>query len=84
MHIIEHHPELKNYFKNILSTIEKPEVVLEGDAGCLMAVKYFRKTILTSKYLVVIYKEVDLYDGFVLTAYFTNKYAEWRNVVWRA
>ena len=83
VHIPHRHPEMEKYFDEVLSTVEDPEVVLEGDAGCLMAVKYFEKTILSSKYLVVIYKEVDSLDGFVLTAYFTNQYAEWRNVLWK-
>ena len=74
---------MEKYFDEVLLTIKDPEVVLEGDSECLIAVKYFEKTILTSKYLVVIYKEVDPFDGFVLTAYFTNRYAEWRNILWK-
>ena len=47
-----------------------------------MAIRYFEKTLLNAKSLVVIYKEVDPYEGFVLTAYFTNQYTEWRTIIW--
>jgi len=67
----------------ITNTLLNPEVILKGDFGELMACKSFPKTPLTQKFLIVVYKEVSKDDGFVLTAYFTNKYSERREVIWK-
>ena len=42
-----------------------------------------RETSLSEKYLVVTYKEVNKNDGFVVTAYFTNKLSEEREILWK-
>lgn len=82
-HIIRRHPEIENMREQFLETIVSPEIVLEGDYGELLAVKRFRKTPLTEKYLVVAYKEISTEDGFVLTGYLTNKPSERRKVIWK-
>jgi hypothetical protein len=69
--------------KRVLETIESPEMVLSGDYGEKLAVKFYRTTPLTSKYLVVAYKELSSTDGFVVTAYFARKVADWREVLWK-
>lgn len=58
-------------------------MILQGDYGEKLAVKFYRTTPLTSKYLVVAYKELSAKDGFALTAYFSRKVAEWREVLWK-
>lgn len=59
-----------------------PEI-LEGDFGEKLAVRFYRRTPLTSKYLIVAYKELGPEDGFVVTAYFATRVATWRRRVWR-
>jgi hypothetical protein len=55
--------------QDCLRVIEDPDLILPGYAGSLKAVKgYGRKG-----YLVVVYREVDAEDGFVITAYFVTK-----------
>ncbi|MFH1637025.1 MAG: hypothetical protein ABIB71_01205 [Candidatus Woesearchaeota archaeon] len=50
--------------------------------GTLLAVKKFAKTPVTNqKYLVVVYREMEC-DGFVLTAYFSNKPRR-RAIIWQ-
>jgi hypothetical protein len=53
-----------------------------GDFGEQLAVRFYRRTPLTSKYLVVAYREVDPTDGFVVIAYFTRGVAKWRERLW--
>lgn len=67
----------------IVETIGGPDIVQKGDFGTLLAIKFYKKTPLTSKYLVVVYKELNKTDGFVLTAYFTNKFSERREIIWK-
>ena len=82
-HIYTGHPEVKGCESWILETIEDPDIILEGDYGALLAVKKYEKTPVTeNKYLVVVYKESSG-DGFLITAYFTRRYARWRKVLWQ-
>ena len=82
-HIIKRHPEMNSQIEKIKDTVEKPDLILEGDYGTLMAIKFFRNTPLTDKFLVVIYKEVNKTDGFILTAYFTTQFSKRRKIVWK-
>lgn len=68
-HIIENHDDLAGYYDEVLSTIEEPDYILEGYRKALIALKKVTKT----KFLAVVYKETGREDGFVITAYFTNK-----------
>ena len=82
IHIMERHPELRTEMNKILETISNPDFVQEGDWDELIAIKYYKKTPLTSKYLLVVYKEISNMDGFVITSYFTTKPAKWRRLIW--
>jgi len=57
--------------------------VLKGDFGDKLAVRFYRQTPLTAKYLVVAYKEVGPLDGFVVTAYLARRVATWRERLWK-
>ena len=73
-HISSRHPEMKDSVSDILETINNPDLIQMGDAGTLLAIKKFPRTpVSEQKLLVVVYREVHPADGFVLTAYYTNK-----------
>ena len=59
--------------ERVLETLGKPDIIQRGDFGELLALRFFKQTPLTSKFLVVVYKEVSADDGFILTAYFTSR-----------
>jgi len=40
----------------MLETVERPDRIQEGDFGDLLAIRYYRETPLTSKFLVVVYR----------------------------
>ena len=82
-HIRSRHPELERQQSRVLETVGRPDLVQRGDSGELLAIRHYETTPLTEKYLVVPYREVGQEDGFVLTAYFTNQPARWREVVWK-
>jgi len=82
-HIWRRHPELAGLEKRVLATIESPETVLLGDYGEKLAVRFYKTTPLTSKYMVVAYKEHNESDGFVVTAYLSRKVADWRQILWK-
>jgi hypothetical protein len=71
LHISLGHPEVADYYYEILDTIEEPEIIYKGNYGSLIAVGL--KHEVSGKYLVVIYKETSQTDGFILTAYISNK-----------
>lgn len=82
-HITRRHPEMTDLREKVLETVTDPDLVQEGDSGELLAVRHYSRTSLTEKYLVVPYREVQETDGFILTAYLTNKSSARRSVIWK-
>lgn len=82
LHITYSHKEIGlTAFPLVLETIEAPDVILEGDSNELLAAK---KRNGGKDWIVVVYKETDANDGFVLTAYVTTDF-RWllkRKIVW--
>ncbi len=68
-HIAEEHSEMAGYYFDVLEALEEPEIIYEGNAGELFAVKELEN----DKYIVVIYKESTEKDGFIITAYLTRR-----------
>ncbi len=68
-HIVENHNELAGYFTEVLDVVQQPEAVLEGVKGECLAVK----TLEPGKWLVVVYREINSKDGFIITAHFTKR-----------
>ncbi|MEI6508170.1 MAG: hypothetical protein WCO54_06765 [Bacteroidota bacterium] len=81
-HITLGHPEMADYYYEIIETIELPDKIYEGNYDELIAIKYFEK--LNDKFVVVIYKEFNNDDGFVITSYISNKVNELlkRKLLW--
>jgi len=69
--------------ERVLETVTEPDLIQQGDFGELIAIKFYEKTPLTSKYLVTIYKEVVDTDGFIITAYYASKPSERRKTLWK-
>lgn len=67
----------------ILDTLSEPDMIQEGDFGELLGIRFYQQTPLTSKYLIVVYREVHSEDGFVLTAYLARRHSANRKVIWK-
>ena len=80
VHISEEHAEMAGYLYDVLETIEQPLIIFEGNAGELIAAR----EITAGKYLLVIYREVNDEDGFVITAFLTRRWkqVERRKKLW--
>jgi hypothetical protein len=70
--------------ESVLETVSQPSQIQEGDYGTLMAIRFYAETPLTSKYLIVIYRETQPDDGFVLTAYLASKLSTRRKILWKS
>ena len=81
-HIAERHPEMAREEQRMLETLSMPDLVQQGDGGALIAIKHYATTPLTSKYCVVVYREVSSLDGFILTAYFATQPSVVRRTIW--
>lgn len=81
IHITEEHAEMAGYLYEVLETIQGPVAVFEGNASERIAAR----EIAPGKYLVVVYREVDRQDGFVITAFLTRRWKqlERRKKVWQ-
>ena len=67
-HITEEHCELAGFRLEVLETVAKPDRVLAGGEGELLAVR----ELFPGKHLVVVYRELED-DGFIITAFVTSK-----------
>ncbi len=67
-HILEEHGELAQMQRQILDTVAKPDRILVGGAGELLAICEIEP----GKWLVVIYRE-NSDDGFIITAFLTRR-----------
>ena len=68
-HIVESHDELAGHYDDVLATVTNPQLLLRGHAGSLIAVRNYGR----NRYLFVVYREMTADDGFVVTAFFTDK-----------
>lgn len=82
-HITSRHPEMLQQSEKVLQTVSEPDMIQAGDFGEQLAIRFYRETPLTSKYLVVIYREEEAGDGFIITAYFTSRPSGRRQVLWK-
>jgi hypothetical protein len=82
-HIMQRHPEMAEQRERVLETVTEPDLIQQGDYGELLAIRFCPQTPLTSKYLVVVYREVNRNDGFILTAYFTSRPSGKRITLWK-
>jgi hypothetical protein len=70
-HIVEEHCELTGMRARILETVSSAERVVAGGHGALLAIGRVE----AGKSLVVVYRERDASDGFVITAFVTRRLA---------
>ena len=82
-HIVRRHPEMDDQRERVLETLVEPDMIQQGDFGELLAVRFYPETPLTSKFLVVAYREVSSEDGFILTAYLTRRPSVRRETIWK-
>jgi hypothetical protein len=82
MHIRSRHPELGHQAR-VLETLAEPEMILQGDLGELLPLRFYDRSPVGAKYLVVAYRELDPTDGFIMTAYYTSRPALRREIVWK-
>lgn len=77
-HIARRHPEMELLKNRVLECVRKPHLIQQGDSGEKLAV-----TRVGGLYLVVAYREVSEFDGFILTGYLTRQYSAKREVLWK-
>jgi hypothetical protein len=81
IHITEEHSEMAGYLYDVLETIHKPLAIFAGNSGELLATREIE----TGKYIVVVYRENNNEDGFVITAFLTRRWKqlERRKKIWQ-
>ena len=52
-HICRRHPEVAGRLDTVVETLQGPETILEGDFGEKLAARFYRRTPLTAKHLIV-------------------------------
>jgi hypothetical protein len=69
--------------EQVIETVAEPDMIQQGDFGELLALRFYAITPLTSKLLVVAYREISSADGFIVTAYLTGRPSTRRATVWK-
>jgi hypothetical protein len=64
-------------YDEVLSAIEAPDYIVRGYKDALVALKKLGRT----RFIAVVYKEIDRKDGFVITAFLTSKVRIQKEVV---
>ena len=80
-HITESHDYMSGLSDSVLEAINNPDEIIKSEEGEIIAVKRFN-----NKHLVVIYREVNHEDGFVITAFLTSeveRVRKERKVIWK-
>ena len=80
-HISESHDYMSGLTESVLETINEPELLIQGNQEEFIATKRFN-----NNHIVVIYREVNSEDGFVITAFLTsdvNKIVKNRKIIWK-
>ena len=75
---------MANYYYKLLETVEKPQIVYRGEHTELLALSEQQPN--TDKHIVVVYRELpEAKDGFVITAFLSNKlnYLKKKHIVWK-
>jgi hypothetical protein len=85
--IQDHHPEFggpSKYLVAVRDAIDKPDYVVAGWGGAMIALAWNEDAPANPKHLAVVYREVDG-DGFVIAAFFISRYERLlkRGVLWQ-
>ena len=82
IHITENHPEMAGFYNEVIDTIAIPQSVYEGTSNEYIAIKKTEND--PEKYFVVVYRELNDIDGFVITAFLTKRKSqiERRKKIW--
>ena len=67
-HIVTRHPELEPYRDHLLETVKDPDFIARGLHGELKAARLYIDMPVGPRYLVVVYREVNAKDGFIITS----------------
>ena len=82
-HILERHPELAGRREDVLETLARPDMIQQGDRGELLAIRTFGGAQAAAASLVVVYREISLDDGFVVTAFTSRRPSRRRVTLWK-
>jgi len=68
--------------QQVLETVAEPDLLQQGDFGELLAIRKY-EDLAVGRFVVVAYRELSADDGFIVTAYLTNRVSARRMVIWK-
>ena len=82
-HVVLGHPEMDRYQSEVLDTLGNPDYIFEGSSGEKIAVKDYLSNL--GKLIVVVYKELNQEDGFLVTSFLISKLnrVEKKKLIWK-
>ncbi|MGI8883267.1 MAG: hypothetical protein ACR2IA_03375 [Pyrinomonadaceae bacterium] len=76
-HITDEHPYMNGFYDEVLKSIDHPEFITRGQKGTKIAVVNLGR----SRWLHVMYREINRNDGFIITA-FIDEFFEKNKIIW--
>ena len=74
---------MQEQYSLVLSTLENPDFIQRGnDTGAFVAVRFYPEIPGTQKFVMVVYRELSLYDGYIVTAYLRSRPSSSRQIIW--
>ncbi|MFN3998184.1 hypothetical protein [Algoriphagus sp.] len=82
-HVILGHPEMIDLELEVLETIKNPDFIFQGKNLEKIAVKDYLSNL--GKFIVVVYKELNKEDGFLVTSFLTSKLSRLKKkkMIWK-
>jgi hypothetical protein len=84
-HIVARHPELGAHRARIIETVRGPDFIAKGLHGELKAVRLFIDLPTGAQHFIVLHREVNSEDGFIITALISSDICNviTGGVIWR-
>jgi len=84
VHIVESHDYMSGCLDIVIETLSEPDCIIQGWTDELIALRDYKRTVISKKTVIVVYKELDQ-DGFVITAFMTSRPDQIirRGVIWQ-
>lgn len=83
VHVVAGHPEMELFQTEVMETLDNPDLIFEGSEGEKIAVKDYLSNL--GKLIVVVYKELNSEDGFLVTSFLISKLRrlEKKRLIWK-
>jgi len=80
---LKEHPEMQAQYERVLETLENPDLIqIDEVTGGLLALRFYPLIPESRRFVIVVYLEINNYDGFITTAYLRRQPSSNKRIIW--